>query len=78
MNKKRETFMECLNEMWHAFAAVVDVEKDSLYIERFVEAKYKAHGLLADLANQEMELCTELEAECGTCGKCPVCGEVLN
>jgi len=69
MNKKQE-FMQCLNEMFQSFAAVVDVEKYPLYIERFIEAKDKAHSLLSDLAKEETELCIEVMGECPGCGKC--------
>ena len=76
MNKKQD-FLEALNEMWFAFCAVVDVEKYPLYIEKFIEAKDRAHGLLSDLAKEEMELCTEVMGECSACDKCPICGEEM-
>jgi hypothetical protein len=54
----RMKFMECLGNMWEAFRSGVPTDRKE-EIERFVEAKDTAQGLLSSICTKGLDECLD-------------------
>ena len=50
---KRKRLVESFNEMLKAFSAIARVPKDNPHVQRFLEAKDEAQGIIAEMARRK-------------------------